>query len=126
MLSFHGLVIICTDNSTYTVKDWGAFVNTEVIVSTADHTVSKYLLEIIVYLKNLDELKSKLTKGTVCDISHGDIVEYKSKFDKETIYYNRIRFRVHFDDIKFLKIPMYYETVADKLVFETKGETDVT
>ncbi len=116
MLSFHGLVIIATDNTNYALKDWGAFANTEVIVDNGAGSVSKFILDIIVYTKDLETLKAKLTKGTVCEIAQGDLIEYKSKGPEQSpIYFNRLKLRTHFDNMRFLKIPFYNESVADKL-----------
>ena len=63
MLSFHGLVIVSTDDTAYVQKDWGAFANTKVIVDNDSGGVTEYLLDIIVYLKDLQILKSK--SGTI-------------------------------------------------------------
>lgn len=123
MLSFHGLVIIATDNTTYSIKEWGAFANTEVAVDNGAGGVSKYLLDIIVYTRDLETLKAKLSKGVVCEIAHGDLIEYKSKIaDQQSNYYNKTRLRTHYDSMRFLKTPKYNETIADKLEFNKENQ----
>lgn len=128
MLTTSCVGIVATDTHEYLIYERTTFVKTIIAIANKKDNVDKWYFDIAVPNEKLSEFKLKLTKGTVCSMKNisSNFINNKPGSSYPEPKYNRSIFTVNSYDIKFFGTPKYNQDIADKLVFETKGETDVT
>lgn len=128
MLTTSCVGIVATDTHEFSTYEYSTYVKTIIAIANRKDNVDKWYFDIVVPNEKLNEFKLKLTKGTVCSMKNisSNKFEPKQASQYPEPKYNKSTFSVNFYDIKFFGTPKYNQDIADKLVFETKGETDVT
>ncbi len=113
MLSLHGLVIIATDYQEIPTK-FGAVFKLEVGSETNPGVIKRHLLDVVIGLGNLEEAKAKFKIGTVLEITHAKWDEYtKHPNEDANKTYSKITIKADYKNIRFLKIPFYYEGLPE-------------
>jgi hypothetical protein len=118
MLSIHGLVIIAGDaQGIITIREtpakFGSYLSLMVASDNGKGTTTRHYMSVICQKDKVEEAKSKLVHGSVCEITHATWTELPSLLQKTATGEapSRVSITVEYKNLKILKIPFYYTSI---------------
>jgi len=116
MISIRGLFIIASDepHEVKAVTQYASNISFWGSAETVFKTMTRHLITVTLKKDLVDEVVGKLKKGYVCEIEHAYFYE-SGKVVKNAhgngVKTSGIVIRVDYKNIKFLKLPLYYEDI---------------
>ncbi len=114
MLSLHGLVIIASEIKAIKPIKSSFIIEFEVSSEYGPGKLARHNMSLFCSEKDLEDIKTKIKIGTVCEISHATFTEFtgQNNYDPSK-FYSKVWINTGSKNIKFLKIPFYYENLPD-------------
>lgn len=122
MLAAHGLVIIAEEIQSEQTFPYTSLLRFWVASDVGEGKTQRFLLSLYVPHKNLNEVKSKIQVGKVCEIVKADITEIVPKSEVANRFSTNITISCSLKNFKFLAACIYYENMIN---ITTKEDTNV-